>query len=528
MRGTLFLLVALSTAAAAQVTEAQLRRTPADPATWLMYGGEYRAWRYSTLAQIHTGNVARLAPKWIYQSGLPGRMQATPLIFGGMMYLTGHGNHAFALDLLTGKPVWRYAKAVPADAKGCCGTPNRGFAALGERLYKVNFQGTLVALDAKTGQVLWETEVASYKAGLSLTAAPLVVKDKVIVGMAGAEFGVRGFLDAYDAETGKRLWRFHTVPAPGEPGGDTWGPGDAWRRGGGSTWVTGSYDPELNLLYWGTGNPAPDMNGDSRPGDNLFTCSVVALDADTGQYRWHFQFTPHDLHDWDATEELPLVDLTVAGKPVKAVLQANRNGFFYTLDRVTGKLVAAKPYTKVTWASGLDANGRPILTPGQEPSERGTRTCPGLGGGHNWQPTAYSPQTGLYYFGSTDGCQMYYKTEGDYVEGQWYMLSTAGNLPGEEQTGSLIAVDPVTAETKWRVPLRNAPNGLLATAGGLVFTGDGDGYLVAFDARSGEIRWRFNTGGGIAAPPVTYTLRGKQYLALAAGASVITFGLPDE
>lgn len=270
------------------------------------------------------------------------------------------------------------------------------------------------------------------------------------------------------------------------------------------------------------------MNGDLRPGDNLYTCSVVALDADTGQYRWHFQFTPHDLHDWDATEELPLVDLTVAGKPVKAVLQANRNGFFYTLDRVNGKLLAAKPYTTVTWASGLDANGRPILTPGQEPSAQGTRTCPGLGGGHNWQPTAYSPQTGWYYFGSTDGCQMYYKTEGGYVEGQWYMLSTAGNLPGEQQTGSLIAVDPVTAETQWRVPLRHAPNGLLATAGGLVFTGDGDGYLVAFDARTGEIRWRFNTGGAIAAPPVTYTLRGKQYLALAAGASVIAFGLPDE
>lgn len=225
MRRSRLLVFALSAAAAAQVTEEQLRRTPADPATWLMYGGEYRAWRYSTLAQIHTGNVARLAPKWIYQSGLPGRMQATPLIFGGMMYLTAHGNHAFALDLLTGKPVWRYAKPVPADAKGCCGTPNRGFAALGERLYKVNFEGTLVALDGKTGQVLWETEVASYKAGLSLTAAPLVVKNKVIVGMAGAEFGVRGFLDAYDAETGKRLWRFYTVPAPGEPGGDTLGSG---------------------------------------------------------------------------------------------------------------------------------------------------------------------------------------------------------------------------------------------------------------------------------------------------------------
>lgn len=424
MRLLVLSLVAISLAAA-QVTEPRLREARNEPGAWLMYGRDYRAWRYSESAEINTSNVQRLAPKWIFQTGVPGNMEATPLVFDGMMYFTAPLNHAFALDLLTGRQMWRYSKPVPQGAKGCCGTPNRGFAALGDRLYKVNFQGTLVALDAPTGKVVWETEVADYRKGFSLTVAPLVVNNKVIVGIAGAEFGVRGYLDAYDAVTGKRAWRFYTVPAAGEPGGETWG-GDSWKRGGGSTWVPGSYDPELNLIYWGTGNPGPDMNGDVRPGDNLYTCSIVALDADTGKLKWYFQFTPHDVHDWDATEDLPLVDLSLDGKMVKAVIQANRNGHFYPLDRTNGKLLAAKGYTKVTWTSGFDAKGRPILVPGQDPTEEGNRSCPGLGGGHNWQPTAYSPRTGLYYFGSTDGCHLYFKTDQEYVEGQWYQLSTVG------------------------------------------------------------------------------------------------------
>jgi alcohol dehydrogenase (cytochrome c) len=349
----------------------------------------------------------------------------------------------------------------------------------------------------------------------------------VLVGISGAEFGVRGHIDAYSISTGERIWRFWTTAGPEDPEGmKTWG-GDSWKRGGASAWITGSFDPDLNTVYWGTGNPGPDMNGDVRPGDNLYSCSLVALDADTGKLKWHYQFTPHDVHDWDATEDLPLVDLTIGGKKVKAVIQANRNGFFYALDRTNGKLLTAKTYTKVTWAKGIGADGRPIPVPGQDPTEEGNISCPGLGGGHNWQPTAYSPQTGLYYFGSTDGCHIYYRTEQGYVEGQWYQASTVGGVPREEQTGSAIAVDPATGDVKWRFEMLRAPSGgFLATGGGLVFTGDGEGYLIAFDARTGKVLWKFQTGAGISAGPVSYRFRGKQYIAVAAGSNIIAFAVP--
>ncbi len=421
------------------------------------------------------------------------------------MYATGAANHAFALDLLTGRPVWRYSKPLPAGVNGCCGSVNRGFAALGDKLFKVNYENVLVALDAKTGSTLWETKLEDFHKGYSGTVAPLIVKNKVIVGTAGAEFGTRGFVDAYDVTTGERLWRFYTVAGPDDPGGATW-KGDAYLRGGGSTSGNGSsYDPELNLIYWGTGNPGPDMNGDVRPGDNLYTCSMLALDADTGKLKWHYQFTPHDVHDWDSTEDPVLVDLKKDGATVKALLHANRNGFFYTLDRTNGKVLAAKPYTKVSWATGIGTDGRPILTSGQEPSDKGTQSCPGLGGGHNWQPTAYNPQTGLYYFGSTDGCHLYFKTEQQYIEGQWYPTEHCRRcLPHKRAEGSVVAVDPVTATTKWRLPLIASPSsGMLTTAGGLVFTGDGEGYLMAIDAKTGKLLWKFQTGGRIGAAPIT-------------------------
>ena len=512
----------------AQITADQLLRAQQDPETWLHYGRDYAAWRYSELDEINTGNIRKLAPQWIHQTGVPGKNESTPLVFGGLMYVTGPGNHAWALDLLTGRRVWHYAKSYPKEVQGCCGPVNRGFAVLGDRLFKVNFEGTLVALDAKTGKTEWETEVADWRKGFSLTVAPIVVKDKVLVGISGAEFGVRGYIDAYEAATGKRAWRFYTVPAPGEPGSETWG-GDSWIRGGGSAWVTGSYDPELNLVYWGTGNPAPDMNGDVRPGDNLYTCAVVALDADTGKLRWHYQFTPHDVHDWDATEDLPLVDLNIGGRTVKTVIQANRNGFYYVLDRTNGKLLATRKYTEISWAKEIGPDGRPVLVPGQDPTEEGNKACPGLGGGHNWQATAYSPRTGLYYFGSTDGCHIYYKTDHDYVEGQWYQLSTVEPVPGDGAKGSVIAVDAATGETRWRYEMERAPSGgTLATAGGLVFTGDHQGYLMAFDAATGKLLWRFQTGGQIGSAPITYRFRGRQVLAVTAGNSILTFALPAD
>ena len=507
--------------------ESRLRKAQEDPGSWLMYGRNYAGWRYSELTQIHSGNVSQLRPNWVFQAPNAGRMETTPLVYDRIMWLTGPSNNAYALDLATGRQLWRYHEAAPSGLHLCCGEVNRGMAAVGDRLYKVNIEGHLLALDAKSGRVIWKVPMADYRLGYSATSAPLVVKNMVLTGMAGAEYGTRGFIDAYDTRTGERIWRFHTVPMAGEPGIETWGSGKAADLGGGSTWVTGTYDPELNLVYWGVGNPGPDMNGDARPGDNLYTCSIVALDADTGKLKWHFQMTPHDLHDWDAISDPVLVDLVHQGRKVKAVIQANRNGFFYALDRTNGKLLAAKAYTKVTWAKGIGADGRPILVPNQDPTEEGTKSCPGLGGGHNWQPTAYSPLTGLYYFNSTDGCHMYYKMKQQYTTGQLYQASTADEVPREPATGSVIAVNPATGDTKWRFELVSPPSGgMLATAGNLVFTGDQHGHFFALDARTGKSLWSFQTGGVIKAPAITYELDGKQYLAVAAGSNVLTFALP--
>ena len=521
----LLLTLILAVFAATTVTEQQLRDAQSDPGSWLTYGKNYSGWRYSGLAEINTATVSRLAPRWIYQTGQAGSPETTPLVFGARMFVTESSNHADVLDLLTGKQIWHYHKASPQGLSMCCGEQNRGFAALGGKLFKLNIEATLVALDARSGAVLWEKQIEDYKRGFTATGAPLVVKNKVVVGIAGAEFGTRGFIDAYDANTGDRIWRFYTVAAKGEPGGNTWD-GDAWQRGGGSSWITGTYDPDLNLIYWGTGNPGPGLDGDVRAGDNLYTCSLVAIDADTGKLKWYFQFTPHDTHDWDAVADPVLIDMMVNGRKVKTVVQADRNGFFYALDRTNGKLLRAAPYTEMTWTTGLDADGRPKLVPGLDPSEDGTKVCPGLGGGHNWSATAYSPQTQLVYFGSTNGCGLFYRNRQEFHQGQWYQASTEATVPNEPSTGAVVAIDPATAETRWRFEMVTPTSaGMLTTAGGLVFTGDGQGYLVALDARTGKPLWHFQTGGSIKAPPITYTLNGKQQIAIAAGSSMMTFAL---
>jgi alcohol dehydrogenase (cytochrome c) len=488
---------------------------------WTSYGKDSFGWRYSELDQINTKTVARLTPQWIYQTNVPGKNETTPLVFGGMMYITGPSNNAWALDAVTGRPIWSYRKAPPTGVNLCCGQVNRGFAVRGNTLFKVDLQATLIALDAKSGSVLWESTLEDYKKGYSATSAPLVVKNLVITGMAGAEFGTRGFIDAYDVETGKRVWRTNTVAADA-----SWA-GDSWKRGGGATWITGTYDPSLNLIYWGTGNPGPDMDGEVRRGDNLYTCSLLAIDADTGVIKWHFQFTPHDLHDWDAIGDPVLADLVMNGRNVKAVIQANRNGYFYALDRTTGKVLLSKAYTRVTWADGIDSDGRPVPIAGQEPTEEGKRTCPGMGGGHNWQATAYSPMTGLYYFTSTEKCMLFYKTKQAFVEGQWYQASTVGR--DEAGNGRIEAIDPKTGKLAWYFETVSSPTGgVLATAGSLVFAGDAEGYLIALDARTGKALWRFQTGGTIIAPPISYALNGRQYIAVAAGQTMITFSLPRQ
>jgi alcohol dehydrogenase (cytochrome c) len=494
--------------------------------TWRTYGKNSLGWRYSDLTEIDTRTVARLAPRWIFQTGMAGGFQTTPLVFDGLMFIAGPSNHSWAVDALTGRPVWHVRKSPPPKINFCCGPVNRGFAVHGDKLFRVYIEGKLVALDVKSGSTLWETTLADFKEGYTATGAPLVVKNLVLTGIAGAEFGTRGFIDAYDVETGKRVWRFYTVAGEGDPGRETWA-GDSWKSGGASTWITGTYDPDLNLVFWGTGNPGPDMDGDVRLGDNLYSTSIVALDADTGKLKWHYQLTPHDVHDWDAISDPVIMDLTINGRSVKTVVQANRNGFFYALDRTSGKVLLAKPYTKVTWADGIGPDGRPHLIPGQDPTEEGKFTCPGLGGGHNWQATAYSRQTGLYYFGSSENCHLFYKTTQALTTGQWYQASTVEGRPNEHGTGAILAVDPTTGDTKWRFDLVSTPSsGMLATAGGLVFTGDAQGYLIALDARTGKVLWKFQTGGSVSAPPITYALNGKQYIAVASGGSMLAFALP--
>jgi alcohol dehydrogenase (cytochrome c) len=354
---------------------------------------------------------------------------------------------------------------------------------LGETVFLGTLDAHLIALDAKTGHVLWDTVVADYKAGHSITVAPLAIKDKVIIGIAGGEYGIRGFIDAYDAKSGKQLWRFWTVPGPGEPGHDTW-LGDSWKTGGATTWVTGSYDPALNLIYWGTGNPGPDYDADVRNGDNLYSDSLLAIDASTGKLKWHFQFTPRDTHDWDATQVPVLIDGTVRGSPRKMVTLANRNGFFYVLDRQTGQFLAGKAYGKQTWAKGLDDSGRPVMLPGTDPKPEGVPMYPGVHGATNWTSPSYSPDTGLMYVAAREEPTVFYRATAEFKQGVYYTAGGIKGIPGIEPSGSIKALDPSTGEQRWEFPLHFPPwAGLLSTAGGLVFGGTQGGEFICSGCR---------------------------------------------
>jgi alcohol dehydrogenase (cytochrome c) len=398
-------------------------------------------------------------------------------------------------------------------------------AALDDQLFVGTLDSHLVALDMKTGRVRWDVEVADYRSANSITLAPLAVKDKIIVGIAGAEFGIRGFLDAYDAKTGKRVWRFWTVPAPGEPGHETWS-GESWKTGGAPTWVTGSYDAESNLLYWGTGNPGPDFSGDARKGDNLYSDCLLALDADTGKLRWHFQFIPHDVNDIDANEIPVLVDAMFRGRPRKLVLFANRNGFYYILDRLTGEFLHAKQFATQTWAKGIDGRGRPIPNPASAPSPEGAPVYPDDDGAANWYSPSYSPQTGLFYQNAREQGAIYYLTEAPYEQGKRFMGASRRPIPGEEPWGALRALDAMTGERKWEFRLQTPPwSGVLSTAGGVVFSGDMQGNFFALDAADGNLLWRLQTGGGILANPITYMSEGKQYVTIAAGSAIIVLAV---
>jgi alcohol dehydrogenase (cytochrome c) len=535
MKAKIFTLVpvtlgfALSVIAQAQVQVPfeRIQHAADEPGNWLTYGGNYAGHRHSSLDQLTPANVAGLKPAWIYQSREAGKWEVTPLVVDGVIYISERPNIVTALDGRTGRPLWGYRRPMPEDVAGCCGPVNRGLAILGDALYLCTFDCHLVCIDANTGKERWDITVADYRLGYSITVAPLAVKDKIIVGIAGGEFGIRGFLDAYEAKGGARAWRFWTIPAAGEPGNETWGTGDSWQHGGAATWVTGTYDAGLNLIYWGTGNPAPDYNGDVRPGDNLYSCCVVALEADTGKLRWHFQYTPHNMHDWDSNQVPLLIDTAVDGKPRKLLVQANRNGFFYVLDRVTGEFITGRAFAKQTWASGLDARGRPLLLPDKAPSAAGTLVYPGLEGAVNWPAPSFSPQTGLFYVqAQEDYAQVFYKQNAEYAPGRHFEGGGARNVLGQEPYGALKAIETISGKVRWEFKEQTSSNaGILTTSSGLLFSGTRDGYFFALDAATGRTLWRLQTGGSIHGGVVTFLVDDKQHVAVPAGAGLFVFAL---
>ena len=511
---------------AGEVTSERLLNALDEPHNWLHYRGDYSGRNHRPLKQINKENVNRLQAQWVFQTGVgaAAKFETVPLVVDGIMYITAPYNNGYALDVNTGRILWRYQRKLPEQSL-CCGPINRGFATLGDKVFMATLDSHLVALDRMTGNVIWDIKRADYRQGYSSTGAPLVVKDKIIIGTGGGEYGVRGFLDAYDPETGKRLWRFWTIPGPGEPGSETW-LGDSWKTGGAPTWMTGTYDPELDLLYWCTGNPAPDLNGETRLGDNLYSASVVALDPDTGKMKWYFQFTPHDVHDWDANEVPVLLDLEMEGKQKKLLVQSNRNGFYYVLDRETGEFLHANQIARVTWASGISPEGRPQVLPNTKPTPEGNRQCPGMGGGSNWMAPSYNPETGLLYIVVREECSKYYSSEQELEQGHFWLGSFPQITPDEDTWGVVKALEPTSGKVKWEFKFQTPTwAGTLSTAGGLVFVGDMEGYLTALDADTGKSLWRFQTGAPIVTAPITYMIGKKQYLAIAAGSALYTFAL---
>ena len=507
----------------AQVSFERLLNSSREPQNWLTYSGDYAGHRFSALNQIGKENVHSLVAKWVYQTVATGKFETTPLVVDGILYSTGPDNRVFALDARTGRPIWLYQRQLPGDIRPCCGRVNRGLAILGDKVFLATLDAHVMALDAKTGNVIWDVAAVDYRGGYSFTLAPLAVKNLVIVGVAGGEYGIRGFIDAYDAGTGKRKWRFYTVPGPGEPGHETW-EGDSWKIGGAPAWITGSYDPVTNQLFWPTGNPAPSNRGEGRAGDNLYSNTLLALDADTGKLKWHFQFTKHDEHDWDATQVPVMIEL---GEK-HLIAQANRNGFFYVLDRTTGKLVSANPFGKVTWSNSKDEEGRPVSVKEAEPTPEGRIVCPGAAGTTNWESPTFDSQTGLFYVNAREQCDKFSTAPQPYEAGHAYYGSAY--FPADDTEpywGALRAIDPASGQIKWEFQHPSPTwSGVLSTAGGLVFTGDAEGNFIALDAATGKVLWHSQTGAAVYASPMAFAVDGKEYVAIAAGSAVFTFGLP--
>ena len=539
----------------AQVPFERLREAANEPQDWMTYSGGYFSNRHSQLTQITPANVENLQLQWVYQAAVFGPWQATPLVVDGVMYVTQRPNDIVALDARTGRVFWIYRYPTSPDQRACCGSNNRGVAMLGDKLFMSTLDAHVVAVDATTGGELWNVEVADMELAYAFTLAPLAIKDKVIVGTSGGDRGIRGFIAAFDAETGEEAWRFYTIPGPGEPGHETWEScppnpitycdPEAWKHGGGAVWLTGSYDPGLNLTYWGVGNPGPDFYREQRPGDNLYTSSVIALDADTGALKWYFQFTPDDPYDYDSVQIPVLADIERNNTEFKVMLWANRNGFYYVLNRETGRFLSGRPFVTVNWAEGLDDSGRPVETP-QPP---GAPTYPGLQGGTNWYSPSYSPRTELFYIPAwEDYATVFDGEQQEYVEGRSFIggrpitfqpVPDAPVVPGLTRGpintwtdavghGAVLALDALTGEQKWKFEMTDViSSGILTTASDLLFTGARSGYFQALDARTGELLWKASLGGQIVNGPMSYEVAGTQYVAIIAGHSLSTFALRD-
>ena len=491
-------------------------------ANWLTYGGDYGARRHSPLKQITRDNVGLLVPKWTYHVEGARRLEATPLVYDGILYVTS-SNEVHALDARTGRRIWQYK-----DEQVARQSVNRGVALLGDRVFFVTSDAHLVALHRKTGAVMWHHQYADVEKGYYASLAPLALKDRVVVGVSGGDSGMRGFVAAFSPSTGEELWRFWTIPAKGEPGSESWGD-FALEWGGAATWMSGTYDPDLNLVYWSTGNPWPDFYGRGRKGDNLYSCAVVALDADSGKLKWHFQFTPHDTHDWDAQSIPVLADVEISGRTRKLLMHPNRNGFFYTLDRVTGEFLRARPFVdKLNWATGVDAKGRPIEVPDMDPSPSGKRVCPSVRGASNWMSPSYNAETGLFYVPTLEQCDIYTGSAKDPEPMKGFAGGGGEQIPTEPGKFYLRALDPKTGDKRWEYPMTGPGTmwaGTVSTAGGVVFFGDDDGQLVAVDAKTGRHLWHYYMGQMLTASPVTFLVDGKQYVSIAAATDVFTFGL---
>jgi alcohol dehydrogenase (cytochrome c) len=506
------------------------RAAAVSPGDWATYNGDPAGNRHSMLPQITPANVDRLQLAWTF--AVPGAryLRATPLVVDGVMYVTAP-NEVFALDAYTGRQIWHVRQPRTPGVIGDAGAGvNRGVAIAGDRLFMVTDDARMMALHRGNGQRLWESRMADHRAHYGATSAPLVVGNLVVSGVSGGDEGVRGFIAAYDVTTGREAWRFWTVPARGEPGSETW-QGSAIDHPCAATWLTGSYDADLDQLLWTTGNPCPDYNGDERKGDNLWSNSVLALDPRTGRLRWHYQFTPHDLNDWDAVQTVVAVDAPFQGATRKLLLQANRNGFFYVLDRTNGKPLLTTPFVRnLNWATGIDATGRPQRIEGLTPSIRGTVVCPSVEGATNWMSPAYNPQTGLYYVQALERCSVFQKSSRGFEPGESFYGGSTRRVPGETGGKVLRALEMATGRIAWELPQVGQGDswaGVLSTSSGLVFTGEDDGAFTALDARDGRRLWQFAANAAWRASPMTYLARGRQHVAIAGGGVFYAFALPE-